>query len=364
MFDPYRLFSGLFACLDAETAHRAAIRLLKTGVPALIYPTAEDATLATHLWGRRFANPFGVAAGFDKHAEVPGQLLALGFGFAEVGGVTLRPQPGHPRPRVFRLKGDRAVINRMGFNNQGAAAIAARLAVVRHRVGPVGVNLGLNKDSQTAAADFGAVTEITAPHADFLTINVSSPNTPGLRSLQNIAPLTEIVRSVQRARTAVASSAPVLLKIAPDLVREDVAAIVDLALSEKLDGMVISNTTISRPEGLTSPARTETGGLSGRPLFGLSTEMLRDVYGMSRGALPLIGVGGIASGADAYAKIRAGASLVQLYTALVYEGPGLIGRMKADLVQLLKRDGFKTVAEAVGADHRQGRPQGGSQGSP
>jgi dihydroorotate dehydrogenase len=240
----------------------------------------------------------------------------------------------------------------MGFNNAGAAAVAARLAAMPKRTGAIGVNLGLNKDSQSAAADFGAVTGITARHADFLTINVSSPNTPGLRSLQNIAPLTEIVRAVQRARTAAASSAPILLKIAPDLAREDVVAIVDLALAEKLDGMVISNTTVSRPEGLTSPARRETGGLSGRPLFRLSTEMLRDVYGMSRGALPLIGVGGIGSGADAYAKIRAGASLVQLYTALVYEGPGLLGRMKTELVQLLKRDGFKTVAEAVGADHR------------
>jgi dihydroorotate dehydrogenase len=351
MFNPYRLIAALFACIDAENAHRVAIRALKTGLPARFYAQAEEPFLATEVWGRAFSSPIGVAAGFDKHAEVPLELLDLGFGFAEVGGVTLRPQPGNPRPRVFRLQADRAVVNRMGFNNHGVDAAAARLAVLGARSGPVGVNLGLNKDSQTPAADFAAVTRTLAPVADFLTINVSSPNTPGLRALQNIGPLTEIVRAVLEARTAVGSSAPVLLKIAPDLAREDVAAIVELALAEKLDGMVISNTTISRPDGLMSSARTETGGLSGRPLFKLSTDMLRDVYGMSGGRLPLIGVGGIGSGADAYAKIRAGASLVQLYTALVYEGPGLVRRMKAELVQLLKRDGFTSVAQAVGADH-------------
>ncbi|TAL01234.1 MAG: quinone-dependent dihydroorotate dehydrogenase [Rhodospirillaceae bacterium] len=355
MFDPYCLFAPLLARLDAETSHRLAIGFLKTPLSKTLYPAGRDEPiLAMALWGRTFANPIGVAAGFDKNAEVPEALLGLGCGFAEVGGVTLRPQPGNPRPRVFRLPEDRAVVNRMGFNNDGAEVVAGRLASYAARRGAIGVNIGINKDSIDPAGDFAAVARRLAPHADFLVVNVSSPNTPGLRALQNIGPLKEIVQAVQAARNSAAPTVPLLLKISPDLAREDVTAITDLALAEKLDGLVISNTTISRPSDLKSARRIETGGLSGRPLFAPSTEILAHVYRITGDALPLVGVGGVASGADAYAKIRAGASLVQLYTAMVYDGPALIGRIKSELAQLLKRDGYKSVAAAVGADHRHG----------
>jgi len=357
MFDPYSLLSPIFARIDAESAHRLAIRLLRTGVASKFYrPVRDDPVLAVTQFGRTFVNPFGIAAGFDKNAEVPGPLLDLGFGFVEVGGVTLRPQPGNPRPRVFRLAEDRAVINRMGFNNDGLEVVARRLEGVAERRRSIGVNIGINKDCTDAPRDFAAVAGRLAPHVGFMVVNVSSPNTPGLRALQNIGPLREIVRAVREACNASASSPPpLLLKISPDLAIDDVTAITQLAAEEKLDGLVVSNTTISRPQDLRSARRAEMGGLSGRPLFTLSTAMLAHVYGVCGGALPLIGVGGVASGADAYAKIRAGASLVQLYTAMVFEGPGLITRIKSELAQLLKQDGYANVTAAVGADTRQRR---------
>jgi dihydroorotate dehydrogenase len=352
-FDPYTLTAPLLRSLDAESAHRLTIRLLRTGLAAPFYrPRAADpGSLAIEVWGRKFSNPIGLAAGFDKNAEAPDALLRLGFGFVEVGGVTPRPQPGNPRPRVFRLPEDRAVINRMGFNNDGLAAVLRRLDRGRPHAGPIGVNLGKNKDTADAAADYAAGARALAPVADFLVVNVSSPNTPGLRQLQDIAPLTEIVTAVRAARDAAmpANPPPLLLKIAPDLSPADVEAIVALALAQALDGLVIGNTTVGRPP-LRSPHRDEAGGLSGQPLFALSTEVLRRAARASGGRLPLIGVGGVGSGADAYAKIRAGASLVQLYTALVFEGPGLIARIKRELAALLARDGFAHVADAVGAD--------------
>jgi dihydroorotate dehydrogenase len=345
--------------LEPERAHGLALGALKSGLAQRFYPPApDDPVLATTVWGKRFANPVGLAAGFDKNGEAVEPALKLGFGFVEVGGVTPLPQTGNPRPRLFRLDADRAVINRMGFNNHGASEIAERLAA-RHFSGPVGVNLGKNKDSADAAADYATLANVFARHVDFLVINVSSPNTPGLRALQNVEPLLAIIRASRNARdrALVAAPPPLLLKIAPDLAPADVEDIASLALSERLDGLVVANTTLSRPESLLSPLRSEAGGLSGAPLFELSTRLLRRVHELTKGSMPLIGVGGISTGSEAYAKIRAGASLVQLYTAFVFEGPALLNRIKRELAVLLKRDGFSSVKEAVGADYR-ARSQG------
>jgi dihydroorotate dehydrogenase len=357
MTDPYRLLAPLVFCLDAERAHGLALWALKMGFAGAGPSETDDPALAVRLWGLTFPNPVGLAAGFDKNAEVVAPALGLGCGFMEVGGVTPKPQAGNPKPRLFRLTADRAVINRMGFNNEGLDAVAARLARRRRDTAPVGVNLGKNKESDDAPADYAVLAAGFAPHADFLVINVSSPNTPGLRALQNIEPLLAIVRATRAARDRVmpAEPPPLLLKVAPDLETADLKDIVALTLGEGLDGLVISNTTIGRPASLISAHRGETGGLSGAPLFELSTRMLREAYALGEGKLTLVGVGGIASGADAYAKIRAGASLVQLYSALVFEGPGLFGSIKRDLLQLLKRDGFASVMDAVGADHRSGK---------
>lgn len=352
MMSLYRLAWPLVRHLDPETAHRLAIAALARGlVPAAPQPDAPS--LRTRLWGRDFANPIGLAAGFDKHAECPDDLARLGFGFVEVGGVTPRPQPGNPRPRVFRLEADGAVINRFGLNSDGMEAVAARLHA-RRRAGAsaiVGINLGRNKETDDPTADYEALIARLAPLADFLTLNVSSPNTPGLRALQGRDALTELLR---RARAALPAKGapPLLLKIAPDLTPEDEADIAAVVLAEGVEGLIVSNTTIARPESLRSPARGETGGLSGKPLFAPSTALLGRMYRATEGRIPLIGVGGVSSGADAYAKIRAGASLVQLYTAFIYGGPPLIAAIKRDLAACLARDGFASVAEAVGADHQ------------
>lgn len=333
-----------------------ALTALKMGLGALYKSAAPDPVLATRLWGLSFATPIGIAAGFDKNAEVPGAALALGCGFVEVGGVTPKPQAGNPKPRLFRLESDRAVINRMGFNNEGLDVVAARLKAVRGGLpGPVGVNLGKNKDSEDASADYAALAERLAPVADFLVVNVSSPNTPGLRALQNTAPLRHIITATRTARDRSGARPALLLKVAPDLDRDSLKDIVALARDEALDGLVVSNTTLARPDTLTSPQRTETGGLSGAPLFEASTNMLREAYALAEGKLTFVGAGGVASGADAYAKIRAGASLVQLYSALVYSGPALIGRITRDLAALLRRDGFTAVSQAVGLDHQAAR---------
>jgi dihydroorotate dehydrogenase len=334
--------------VDAETAHRLTLKLLRC---APLAPAAyDDPVLNTTLFGKRLFNPVGLAAGFDKNAEVPDAMLRLGFGFVEVGGITPKPQPGNPRPRVFRLPEDRAVINRMGFNNEGLDAAAQRLAARqsrnRGRSGVVGANLGANKDSADRPGDYAISYERLAPLVDFAVVNVSSPNTPGLRNLQGREELTALLARLQPLHEKLKT--PLLVKIAPDLADEDIQAVAELALQFRLDGIVATNTTIARPDSLRSASRAETGGLSGQPLFERSTAVLRQLHAHVGGRLPLIGVGGVASGAQAYAKIRAGASAVQLYSALVYEGPGLVGRIKAELAALLKRDGFRHVADAVG----------------
>lgn len=337
----------LLRCLDAERAHLLAIRALRLAGVFLRAPD-DDRILAQRLWGREFPNPIGIAAGFDKHAEVPDALLGLGFGFAEIGSVTPRPQPGNPRPRVFRLDEDRAVINRYGFNSEGIEAVAARLSR-RQRRGVLGVNLGKNKETADAADDYVAGVKALAGFADYVVVNVSSPNTPGLRALQDRAALDGLVARVQAAMQGGAPP-PLLVKIAPDLTAEDLADVADVALARGLAGIIVSNTTLARPDSLRGAARAEAGGLSGRPLLEKSTDMLRTMRRLTAGKLVLIGVGGVASGADAYAKIRAGASLVQLYTALAFEGPGLISRIKRDLAAALRRDGFNAVSEAVGVE--------------
>ncbi len=313
---------------------------------------AEDAVLAARVLGLDFPNPIGLAAGFDKDARAFAATLGLGFGFVEVGSVTPEPQPGNPKPRLFRLPEDRALINRIGFASEGLALVAPRLA--RRGGGIVGANLGKNKESADAAADYRAGTRTLAPYADYLVINVSSPNTPGLRALQGREPLAALIAAVQQARAeaGAARKPPILLKIAPDLAPEEYRDVAEVARVSGLDGLIVGNTTIARPPGLRGRHRGEAGGLSGRPLFPLAARLLAEMYRLTEGRIPLIGCGGVASGADAYAMIRAGAALVELYTALVYEGPGLVPRIKAELAHLLRRDGFASVAAAVGADHR------------
>lgn len=346
MADFYALIRPLLFTLDAETAHGLTIRALKSG---LLPPApADDPALAVELWGLRFPNPVGLAPGFDKNAEVPDAILRLGFGFAEIGTVTPRPQAGNPRPRLFRLVEDRAVINRMGFNNEGLEAARVRLSRRRDRPGIVGGNVGANKDSDDRIADYAAGIRGMLGLAGYITINVSSPNTPGLRALQSRDALAELVGRCVEARGA--DRTPLLLKVAPDLTEQDVEDIAAVVLASRIDGLIVSNTTIDRPATLRSPLAGETGGLSGAPLFVPATAMLRRFRLALGPAVPLIGVGGIGSGAEAYAKIRAGASLVQLYSALVYGGPGLVRRIKAELLDLLHRDGFASVRDAVGID--------------
>ncbi len=350
--DYFRLAGPLVRLLDAETAHGLTIGLLRAGlVPK--QPVCNPDSLKIRLWGRDFPNPVGLAAGFDKNAEVPDAMLDQGFGFVEIGSVTPRPQPGNPKPRMFRLPEDRAVINRMGFNNQGLDAVAERLAV-RPRTGIVGANLGKNKDTEDAASDYEKGAARLAPLSDYLVINVSSPNTPGLRALQGRDQLESLVGRTRAAlsRAMPSGAPPLLLKIAPDLAWEDLADIAAVALDGGLDGLIVSNTTVARPESLRSAHARQSGGLSGAPLFEASTAMLRRVYELTRNKLPIIGVGGIASGSEAYAKIRAGASLIQLYSAMVYEGPALITRIKTEMADLLARDGFTSIGQAIGADHR------------
>ena len=357
MADLYHLARAVLTALPAETAHGLTVRALAAGLgPSAGDP--DDPVLATRVAGLALANPIGLAAGFDKNGEVPDAMLRLGFGFVEVGSVTPRPQPGNPRPRVFRLRPDRAVINRLGFNNDGMEAVAARLARRdRGGAGVLGVNVGANKDAADRVRDYVTGIDRFARLADYLTVNISSPNTPGLRALQSRAALDDLLARVIAARDGAAAGGPptpLFLKIAPDLTDEDARDLADVALARAVDGLVVSNTTLARPDTLTSPHRGQAGGLSGRPLFKASTRVLADMYRLTDGRLPIVGVGGVSSGGDAYAKIRAGASLVQLYTALVYEGPGLVGRIKRELASLLKRDGFASVAAAVGADHRDG----------
>lgn len=333
---------ALFA-LDPETAHGLSLAALAAW-PLPRVPI--DPRLATTVAGISFPGPLGAAPGYDKNGEVPDALLGLGFGFAEVGTVTPLAQQGNPRPRLFRLAEDRAVINRMGFNNAGAEAMIARLAARRGRPGVVGVNIGANKDSPDRVGDYAHLARIMAPHAAYLTVNVSSPNTPGLRALQDEGALAALLDAVIEARGA--KGPPVFLKLAPDLEPADIDAICRIAIDRRLGALIVANTTITRP-ALRSRHAAEAGGLSGEPLRALAEQRLRDFRSASGGAIPLIGVGGIATAEDAWARIRAGASLVQLYSAMVYEGPGLARRINRGLVRLMGRDGFSGVAEAVGS---------------
>jgi dihydroorotate dehydrogenase len=345
-----------FRFVDPETAHGLALRALTTGlVPGRAGP--EDPILASRLWEHEFANPIGLAAGFDKNGDAPDQLFRLGFGHVEIGTVTPRPQPGNPRPRLFRLSEDMAVINRNGFNSRGMAAMAENLGNrPKGAKGWLGVNVGKNKDTADEVADFVAGIEALCRFADYLVINVSSPNTPGLRDLQARASIERVIRAAQgargRANPAGRPVPPLLVKLAPDLDQHGLADAAEVALETGLDGLIMGNTTLSRPDNLASPDRGETGGLSGRPLKPLATEKLGALWRLTGGQIPLIGAGGVASGADAYSKIRAGASLVQFYSAMVYEGPWLVRRMKRELAALLRQDGFTSVAQAVGAAHR------------
>jgi dihydroorotate dehydrogenase len=344
-----RLARPLFRALDPEDAHRLAIAALKCA--PLPRAPKDDPLLAVTAFGLTFPNPVGIAAGFDKNAEVPDALLRLGFGFVEAGTVTPLPQPGNPRPRLFRLNADQGVINRLGFNSEGADAVLKRLAARAGRGGVVGVNVGANKDSPDRVADYVRLIEMFAAVASYFTVNVSSPNTPGLRDLQQAKALDDLLARVIEARERASTRVPVLLKIAPDLALADLDDAVNIARRREVDGMVVANTTIARPAGLRETAKAkEAGGLSGRPLFALSTRILAETYVRAEGAFPLIGVGGIDSGAAALAKVRAGASLVQLYSALVFRGLGLVGEIKRELVDALKRGRHKSLAELVGAD--------------
>ncbi len=354
MPDLYPLIRPVLRRLPREAAHELTLRALEIGLGRLcVGPAArrpDPAILGQRLWGLDFANPVGIAAGYDKDARAPDAIRRLGFGFVEVGTVTPRAQAGNPKPRIFRLDQDGAVINRMGFNSTGFDTVADRLSR-RVRAGIVGVNLGKNRDSLDAAADYEHGIRRMAGLADYLVVNISSPNTPGLRGLQARAPLNSLLRRLIAARKKTGSGPPLLLKVAPDLTFAECRDIAEVALDTGIDGLIVANTTIERPATLVSRYAAEAGGLSGRPLFAASTALLAELYRLTQGRLPLIGVGGVASPEDAYAKIRAGASLVQLYTALVFAGPGLVGRIKRGLADLIRGDRFASIAEAVGSAH-------------
>ena len=340
--------------IDPERAHDLALRALRFGL-AGADRSADDPVLATTALGQRFRNPIGLAAGFDKSAVAVGALMRLGFGFVEAGSVTPKPQFGNPKPRLFRLVEDRAVINRMGMNNGGLQPFLARLShLPAPRPAVLGVNIAINKEGASPLRDYPALYAAVAPLADYVALNVSSPNTPGLRDLQGESQLREILGAVAEARDALTGKRPpVLVKIAPDLSPSAVEPIIEAALANGIQGLIISNTTIARPAPLRSALKSQAGGLSGPPLRAAATDLLRRVAGLTRGRdLTLIGCGGVGSGADALEKIKAGASLVQLYAAFAYDGPALIPRMKRELAAALRREGFASVTEAVGADLR------------
>jgi dihydroorotate dehydrogenase len=350
LFD--RLARPLLHALEPEDAHRLAIRMLQFAPlpPAM----RNDRRLATRVFGLNFPNPVGMAAGFDKNAEVPDALLRAGFGFVEVGTITPKPQAGNPRPRLFRLDADDGVINRLGFNSQGADAALRRLAARAQSGGLVGVNVGANRDAPDRVADYVALIERFAAVASYVTVNISSPNTPGLRDLQQAAVLDDLLARVIDARERVAPQAgptPVLLKIAPDLSLPDLDDVVGIARSRRVDGMIVGNTTVTRPKSLREIGKAkEAGGLSGRPLLSLSNRMLAETYVRVEGVFPLVGAGGIDSGAAALAKIRAGASLVQLYSALVFRGLGLVAEIKAALLAGLEIEALDSIGDLIGAD--------------
>ena len=350
-----RIGQPLMRMLEPEAAHRLAVNALK--MLPLPRPAADDPRLAARAFGLSFSNPIGLAAGFDKNGEVAAAVLRLGFGFTEIGTVTPLPQAGNARPRLFRLEADQAVINRLGFNSQGRDAVLARLAGKRPS-GIVGINVGANKDSSDRAADYAALIEAFAPVASYFAVNVSSPNTPGLRDLQQAKALDDLLARVLTARDRAAAKPeaggtriPMLLKIAPDLSLANLDDVVGVARARGIDGMIVGNTTVTRPQNLRDRAHAaEAGGLSGRPLFRLATRMLAETFVRVEGKFPLIGTGGIDSGAAAFAKIKAGASLVQLYTGLVFRGVHLVSDIKADLLSFLRLGRHDSLAAAVGLD--------------
>ncbi|MGE4048682.1 MAG: quinone-dependent dihydroorotate dehydrogenase [Acetobacteraceae bacterium] len=338
--------------MDAERAHDLALKALRLGLAGRS-AASDDPALAVSVLGLRFANPIGLAAGFDKNAVVVPGLMRLGFGFVETGTVTPRPQKGNPRPRLFRLEPDQAVINRMGFNNDGLEAYCENIAALTGRTVPVGANVGINKDGADPIRDYPLLIAAVALHADYVVINVSSPNTPGLRDLQS----EERLRDILQAVATVPIKPPLLVKVAPDLSDDGLEAVVETCVANGVQGLIVGNTTISRPSGLRSPHAREAGGLSGVPLFPLSTRMLARAFLLARGRLVLIGAGGVFSGRDALTKIEAGASLVQLYTGFAYHGPALIPRLKAELAASMRQAGFTRIQDAVGtrAQHLSGQ---------
>lgn len=351
----YKAARPLLFRMDPETAHNATLKALAAGLVPSGVPVRDNA-LETVLWGRKFPNPVGLAAGFDKNAQAVGPLFGLGFGFVEAGTVTPRPQAGNPRPRVFRDEESESVINAMGFPNGGLTEFRANiekfLKTRPRQPGILGINIGMNKDQSEPAKDYRLLIRHLGPLADYLTVNISSPNTPGLRDLQKKENLSALLKEImeERAASCGGDPPPVLVKLAPDLTepqREEVAGAV---LDALIDGLILGNTTLDRPVGLPSSFSGRKGGLSGAPLRQKATALVRDFYRMTGGRIPLIGLGGISTGEDAYEKIRAGASLVQLYTALVYRGPGVARRINEELLQCLRRDGFASAADAVGAD--------------
>ncbi len=347
----HRLFSTvirpLLFHLDPEAAHEWALKTLRT-IP-LPAAAPDDARLAVKALGLAFPNPVGLAAGFDKNGEVADAILRLGFGFSEIGTITPLPQQGNPRPRLFRLTPDQAIVNRLGFPSQGHAAVHTRLAARAHQPGIVGVNLGANKNSRDRVQDYVQGIDAFADVADYFTINISSPNTPGLRDLQRTGALDDLLAHILAARdNAAEPRRPVLLKIAPDLTLTELDEIITCARARKIDGMIISNTTVSRPASLRDPLAAEMGGLSGQPLFAPSTQMLAQAYLRVEGQFPLIGAGGVEGPETALAKIEAGATLVQFYSALVFEGPWLAGTIKRGLLQRLEQKPYPRLADAIG----------------
>lgn len=349
----YDVLRPILFSLGPELAHSLTLKGLSLGSRLLPSSNHDDSRLAVEALGLNFSNPLGMAAGFDKNGEVPDALLKLGFGFTEIGTVTPEPQIGNPKPRVFRLIKDQALINRLGFNNNGQKRLVDRLeqrSQVKNgsrRIGVIGVNLGANKESFDRILDYGAGAKVLSPYADYLVVNVSSPNTPNLRGLQSAEALSAIINQV---RSSMVKEVPVLVKIAPDLSKNEIDEIAEIARITSVDGIIVSNTTIERPKNIQDHHKNEEGGLSGNPLFEPSTRVLSQLYQLTKGQTTLIGVGGVSSAEDVLKKIRSGASLVQLYTALVYKGPGLIKKIKHDLVELLERDGLQNISSAIGID--------------
>ncbi len=349
----YRYIRPLVFCLDAELAHKSAVWALKNGLVASS-SIHDDARLQMEVAGLTFKNPVGMAAGFDKNAEVINGLASQGFGFVEAGTVTPRAQEGNPKPRLFRLEQDQAVLNRMGFNNDGADIFAKNVQRRKKNDTLLGINIGKNKTTEDAVADYLFLLKRFYSLSDYITVNISSPNTPGLRALQQGDALEELLSDLMKARKILQKkhqkNVPLFLKIAPDITASERKSIASVVVKNKIDGLIVSNTTVGERHSLNSAYAHEAGGLSGKPLFMLSTEILREMYRLTEGKVPLIGVGGIANAEDAYAKIRAGASLVQLYSALVYQGFGLVKEINQGLSYLLERDGFKHLRDAVGVD--------------